>query len=825
MFELLIHLGFLLSHCLWSTGSTYIDCKSQQEACICDDEQTECHFRLKIEEVQTFTSYRYRDIDGELLVRGFAGSTYYLDSIGIHPSLPPPFQFSYGPCWSDDVTSLDDFSKINCSVPMMVDGHTYHSIIAVNDRMPGPTLIVMEGQTVIVDVHNQLADEGVTIHWHGVHQQGTPWMDGVGFLSQAPITPGSVFRYTFTANPAGTHWYHSHVGTQRVDGCFGAFIVREKTDTKEEVREEIGDFEDTPEQHTITLLDFLREDSFGAYVKVKSILPFYSEKRLENVPHQSDRFIPNMRTIDGSKLGPMPYWSGLINGKGRYNSTTYNLLSNFTVDAGKAYRFRVIGAQALYSYMLEVVGHELNIMASDGYLLTPTKVDYLIVHAGERYDFILTADNNPGNYMIRAQVLGIVNLSSDPDQFEFINLTAEAILHYNDINVPQPNPLAHYDDVIDDARGCGPTKQCRAINCPFKEFPSEMGIDCISLNQLQSLIPRKEEDLPDLRTLLYNNSTLFLNFGFDGNIADPSVNGRTFQLPPSPYQTYPGQYKEDHHLYPSQMCHNCQVVKNRSQNCDCTHIIPIAQDTVYSKDSDSESGHIIMVFSAVTLDLGQESHPIHLHGHNFHVVHVEHGTYDSNGLLQSSSTHIDCDARCLNPTWNGTIPDFSKYMTDGGKLIKTSVRKDTILVPAGGYVVVAVPLNNPGYWLLHCHSEPHLFKGMAVILQEYPENQHPKPPYGINKVGHFFGAGQEQQAPENNWWKIGAIVALILVVIAVIIIIVQGVVIARTKSTVWCRCSVLQKHVRDSVVKYSVFNEQTESSSEEVDDNMNLVHS
>ena len=822
--KLLIHLGLLLPCCiLGSTGSTYIECKSQQEACICDEDQTECHFQLKIEEVQTFTSYRYRD-NGELLIRGFAGNSYYLDSTGIHSSLPPPFQFSYGPCWSENITSLDDFSKINCSVPIMVDGHTYHSVITVNDRMPGPMLLVTEGQKVVVDVHNWLANEGVTIHWHGVHQQGTPWMDGVGFLSQAPITPGSVFRYMFIANPAGTHWYHSHVGTQRVDGCFGAFIVREKTDTREEVRGKLGDFEDTPEQHTITLLDFLRESSFGAYVKVKSILPFYSEKRLDRIPQQTDRSTPNMRTTDGSKLGPMPYWSGLINGKGRYDSTTCSLLSIFTVDAGKAYRFRVIGAQALYSYKLEVVGHKLNVMASDGHLLVPIMVDYLIIHAGERYDFILTADQTPGNYLIRAQVLGIANLSSDPSQFEFVNLTAEAILHYNDISVPQPNPLTHYDGVIDNTRRCGPTKQCKTINCPFKELPSEMSFDCISLNQLQSLIPSQREDLPDLRTLLYKNSTTVLNFGFDGNIADPSVNGRTFQLPPSPYQTYPGQYEEDRRLYPSQTCQYCQVVNKSSQNCDCTHVIPIAQDKLYSKDSGSESGHIIMVFSAVTLDLGQESHPIHLHGHNFHVVHMEYGTYDSNGLLRSSSTHIDCDTRCLNPTWNGSIPDFSKYMTDDGKLIETAIRKDTVLVPAGGYVVVAVPLNNPGYWLLHCHSEPHLVKGMAVILQEYPENQHPKPPYGINKVGHFFG-GQEQQAPERNQWKFGAIVALILVVMALVVVIVQGVVIARIKfSNTTVRCSVLHKHVRDSVVKYSVFNEQTESGSEEVDD-VDSVHS
>lgn len=36
-----------------------------------------------------------------------------------------------------------------------------------------------------------------------------------------------VMHFTFQVNEAGTHWYHSHVGSQRTNGAFGAFIVRE----------------------------------------------------------------------------------------------------------------------------------------------------------------------------------------------------------------------------------------------------------------------------------------------------------------------------------------------------------------------------------------------------------------------------------------------------------------------------------------------------------------------------------------------------------------------------------------------------------------------
>lgn len=35
-------------------------------------------------------------------------------------------------------------------------------------------------------------------------------MDGPVRVGQCPIAPGDNFVYTFTANPAGSFWYHSH---------------------------------------------------------------------------------------------------------------------------------------------------------------------------------------------------------------------------------------------------------------------------------------------------------------------------------------------------------------------------------------------------------------------------------------------------------------------------------------------------------------------------------------------------------------------------------------------------------------------------------------
>lgn len=51
-----------------------------------------------------------------------------------------------------------------------------------------------EGDTVEVSVFNHLEDgEGTTIHWHGMYQKGTPWMDGGYMVTQCPITHRSTF--------------------------------------------------------------------------------------------------------------------------------------------------------------------------------------------------------------------------------------------------------------------------------------------------------------------------------------------------------------------------------------------------------------------------------------------------------------------------------------------------------------------------------------------------------------------------------------------------------------------------------------------------------
>ncbi|WP_243710896.1 multicopper oxidase domain-containing protein [Actinomadura sp. KC216] len=69
----------------------------------------------------------------------------------------------------------------------------------------GPTLRAARGETVVVNVRNDLP-ETTTVHWHGMHLPAA--MDGG---PHQPIRPGTTWSPTWKIDqPASTLWYHPH---------------------------------------------------------------------------------------------------------------------------------------------------------------------------------------------------------------------------------------------------------------------------------------------------------------------------------------------------------------------------------------------------------------------------------------------------------------------------------------------------------------------------------------------------------------------------------------------------------------------------------------
>ena len=71
------------------------------------------------------------------------------------------------------------------------------TIQVVNRLFPGPSIQVCKDDTIVVNVENRLrSGEISSIHWHGLRQKFTNYMDGPSMITQCPILPHNKFQYT-----------------------------------------------------------------------------------------------------------------------------------------------------------------------------------------------------------------------------------------------------------------------------------------------------------------------------------------------------------------------------------------------------------------------------------------------------------------------------------------------------------------------------------------------------------------------------------------------------------------------------------------------------
>ncbi len=251
-----------------------------------------------------------------------------------------------------------------------------------NGQLPGPVIRAREGETLRVKVVNDLGVP-TSVHWHGMHQPGTWTMDGVEEVSRPPIPAGSAFVYEFKATPAGTHWYHSHVGVQYGNGLFGSLIVEEREPIAAYDREEILLLNDWFLQPGDTLLAEVVKGMDG---------------KMAGKRDKKDREKMEMKDV-----GDIPFQSALVNGKGRVAGDTKSPLAVVEVKKGKV-RLRLINGSSTYALRFQIDGHPLTVIATDGAPMRPVVVDNLVLGVGERYDVLLEADR-AGAHWIRAVTL------------------------------------------------------------------------------------------------------------------------------------------------------------------------------------------------------------------------------------------------------------------------------------------------------------------------------------------------------------------------------------------------------------------------------------
>ncbi|XP_069100902.1 uncharacterized protein [Argopecten irradians] len=578
------------------------------------------------------------------------------------------------------------------------DGYEIPRVVTVaNGSLPGPPLIVYEGQTVVVNVINKLSSDGVTIHWHGVPQKDTPWMDGVAYITQCPIMPGQSFRYEFKATPKGTYWYHSHIGSQRGNGLFGAFVIRPRKPLE------------IPE-HILTLTDWNHDGD----AELSEMKQFHNDFK-DRIPLQFPK------AADDSYFAKLRFHSGLINGRGRFYDPKTDVhngapLSVFSVEPNKEYRFRIINAGMVFPFRFSVDNHTLVAIASDGYDFEPVVVDALDIFPGERFDVLLQTSNVIENYWIRARTLEI----------EY-NHRTEAILHYVGASVGEEPVTA--------AKTCSENSSCHVLNCQAPQMPPNQHVRCLTFNDIMAtnyssnFLPLDAVDLFSNQTQQSNSTNakhaickeVFLNFAFPGTSWKPgSVNGRRFEFPSVSGLTQMDEI--DSRL----LCENADCGPDKV--CTCFNSLTLDHDDI-----------VQMVF----LNMGNGKgwgHPVHMHGHSFEVLKTGYALLDQTGKIVAPNPDITClghkfgnetfcnSAKWTNSSWqNGNIP---------GLELQRPPIKDTIIVPSGGYVVVRIRADNPGLWIMHCHVELHSIYGMALVINESYANV-PKSPPGFPECRSF----------------------------------------------------------------------------------------
>ena len=532
--------------------------------------------------------------------------------------------------------------------PIQTDGE-FRPIITINGHMPGPMIVANENQTLVITVHNELKNvEGISIHWHGIHHRHmkTHESDGVAYITQHPISPYEKFTYKFLASPPGTHWYHAHSGAQRTDGLYGALIVNDKL--PEDMQRGENKITDSPPEFTLILMDWQKDASIELFQIIGTSLRYWKEPGYQQYN--------STRGPDNTEVGPMPFWSGIINDKGRHfnNLAKPNIanpgcsnLNCFYVIQGNIYRFRIIGAQALYPFRFSIQNHTFTVVATDGAHTEPIyNVNYLIVNTGERYDILVnTKGKTANNYWIFAEALEDVGNSRNEMFYSPIRLhRAEAILHYNETASFVISPDNNFDGVTTWTT-CTTTNKCIAVNCPFSNYKDDT-ITCINLDSDNFL---SHSDSPVPAEILSSNivETLFFSFGFDGenSTAGSSVDGVNFRFPANPPLIEYTAFRDSNDACQRRGCDH-----EFEPYCACTQVIDISnwprnsviEMVITNRDVDSRA-----------TNPNGTSHPVHLHGHYFYVVDIGYPNLDSNNQFMLANNNISCIVNA-NDTDNDT---------------------------------------------------------------------------------------------------------------------------------------------------------------------------
>lgn len=229
---------------------------------------------------------------------------------------------------------------------------------AYNGQIPGPRLRVTQGDRVRIILHSKLP-ESTTVHWHGLVLPNK--MDGPAFVTQEPIQTGGSYIYEFTADQAGTFFYHSHdhPDRQQALGLYGAFIIDPPEPAKDEPSANL--------EYVLQLQEWLLREGLT-----------YPAMLMEGG-------LPNYFTINGR---------------------AYPATDVVHMRVGQTIKLRFIGTSNNFIHPMHVHGGPFTVIARDGVMLPPAArfdADTINLGPGQRYDVIWPA-RRPGKWLVHCHI-------------------------------------------------------------------------------------------------------------------------------------------------------------------------------------------------------------------------------------------------------------------------------------------------------------------------------------------------------------------------------------------------------------------------------------
>lgn len=289
--------------------------------------------------------------------------------------LDPTWDFNAAPTTREYTWTINDHE-------LNPDG-VYRPMVLIDSTYPGPLIECNEGDELVVHVHNQ-AINATSIHWHGLYQNGSNWMDGTVGVTQCPIAPGHSFTYRFNVTgQSGTYYYHSHVSLQASDGLVGPLIIHARGGEEKELQK-VPYIQD----RIVMLSDYYYDLS-------SDLLMQYLAPGSEN-----DEPVPPSALINGRNVrdcSDLPH---------RNCSSTGVSRVLFDLSATSSTRLRILNVGTFAEISLQIDEHEFQVTEVDGTDVHPQSIHRLNINPAQRYSIIVTPPKeNKDLYWMRARMI------------------------------------------------------------------------------------------------------------------------------------------------------------------------------------------------------------------------------------------------------------------------------------------------------------------------------------------------------------------------------------------------------------------------------------